>query len=109
MLAALLKLGMMPNVMALSGGTDGEDGPTDAAGEIADQTTLERAASLGLDGADLRRNDAVSFFSSDRRPVHHGVDADECDGCADCLGRLTKRVHARPLNGLSFMRSLSQR
>ena len=64
-LAALLKLGMTPNVVILSGGTDGEDGPTDAAGAIADNTTLERAAALGLDSRDfLQRNDAHHFFQA---------------------------------------------
>src|SRR5262249_11729670 len=33
----------------LSGGTDGEDGPTDAAGAVADATTGTRARELGLD------------------------------------------------------------
>ena len=64
-LAALLKLGMTPNVAILSGGTDGEDGPTDAAGAIADAATLQRAAARGLDGRDfLQRNDAYHFFQA---------------------------------------------
>ncbi len=62
-LAALLKLGMMPNVAILSGGTDGEDGPTDAAGAVAAAATLQRAAQLGLNGQDfLERHDAYHFF-----------------------------------------------
>ena len=64
-LAALLKLGMTPNVALLSGGTDGEDGPTDAAGAIADAGTLERAGKVGLNGWDfLQRNDAYHFFQA---------------------------------------------
>jgi hydroxypyruvate reductase/glycerate 2-kinase len=64
-LAALLKLGALPNVAILSGGTDGEDGPTDAAGAIADAATLQRAARLGLDAADyLQRHDAYPFFQA---------------------------------------------
>ena len=64
-LAAILKLGAMPNIVILSAGTDGEDGPTDAAGAIADAGTLRRAAALGLDGHDfLRRNDAYHFFAT---------------------------------------------
>jgi hydroxypyruvate reductase/glycerate 2-kinase len=52
------------NMVILSGGTDGEDGPTDAAGAIADDTTLVRASTLGLEPATyLSRHDAYSFFA----------------------------------------------
>jgi hydroxypyruvate reductase/glycerate 2-kinase len=44
-------------------GTDGEDGPTDAAGAVGDDTTFTKAAQLGLDPNDyLRRQDAYHFF-----------------------------------------------
>jgi hydroxypyruvate reductase len=49
----------------LAAGTDGIDGPTDAAGAYADETTVARASSLGLDpGAHLENNDAYPFFES---------------------------------------------
>jgi glycerate 2-kinase len=47
----------------LSGGTDGEDGPTDAAGAWIDQKVLLDARSAQLDGGDyLKRCDAYRFF-----------------------------------------------
>jgi hydroxypyruvate reductase len=62
-LACALALDGTPGAAALSGGTDGTDGPTDAAGAIADGRTVERARKLGLDAAAfLARNDSYHFF-----------------------------------------------
>ncbi|MEW6375326.1 MAG: glycerate kinase [Thermodesulfobacteriota bacterium] len=62
-LAAALEISGVEKVVLLSGGTDGTDGPTDAAGAIADNTTLKRAQSLGLGSkAHLENNDAYPFF-----------------------------------------------
>jgi glycerate 2-kinase len=66
-LAAVHKLGMqgLHDIIVLSGGTDGEDGPTDAAGAMADEQTLHRAAQLRVDpAAYLDRNDAYHFFTA---------------------------------------------
>jgi hydroxypyruvate reductase/glycerate 2-kinase len=66
-LALAHKLGRagLDSVVVLSGGTDGEDGPTDAAGAVADAGTLDRAVRLGLAPADfLRRHDAYTFFEA---------------------------------------------
>ena len=47
----------------LSGGTDGEDGPTDAAGAFFDGLILHKIAQSGVDPNDsLKRNDAYHFF-----------------------------------------------
>jgi hydroxypyruvate reductase len=62
-LAAALAIEGLDNIVVLSGGTDGTDGPTDAAGAIADGTTLARARENGLDPKDfLQRNDSYNFF-----------------------------------------------
>jgi hydroxypyruvate reductase/glycerate 2-kinase len=66
-LAALCKLGPddLGQALILSGGTDGEDGPTDAAGALADQETWRKARSLILDPTDfLKRHDAYHFFKA---------------------------------------------
>ena len=47
----------------LSAGTDGIDGNSPAAGAVADESTLPRAAALGLDAEDFeRRSDSYRFF-----------------------------------------------
>ena len=49
----------------LSGGTDGNDGPTDAAGAIVDNTTMARAAAAKVSLAEhLANNDAYHFFQA---------------------------------------------
>jgi hydroxypyruvate reductase/glycerate 2-kinase len=50
-------------VTILSGGTDGEDGPTDAAGAVADLETWQTAWANRIDPGDaLLRHDAYHFF-----------------------------------------------
>jgi glycerate 2-kinase len=65
-LALVEPLNALPSwdVAAASVGTDGIDGPTDAAGAIVDSTTLARAAEKGLASprAFLANNDAYHFF-----------------------------------------------
>jgi glycerate 2-kinase len=52
-------------VVAASVGTDGVDGPTDAAGAIVDSTTLSRAAAAELiPEVYLNDNDTYTFFNN---------------------------------------------
>ncbi len=62
-LGAALALEDTESILVASMGTDGIDGPTDAAGAVADGETSERARRLGLDpGRALANNDAYPFF-----------------------------------------------
>lgn len=64
-LAAAAAIGGAEGVVILSAGTDGTDGPTDAAGGVVDGTTLQRGRDKGLDAADfLLRNDSHTFLGA---------------------------------------------
>jgi glycerate 2-kinase len=62
-LAAALEIEGLAGVCLLSGGTDGTDGPTDAAGALADGKTVARALAKGLNPREfLKENDSYHFF-----------------------------------------------
>ena len=62
-LAAAIDIAGTDSIVVLSGGTDGTDGPTDAAGAIADNNTLKRAGNIGIDPYYfLENNDSYHFF-----------------------------------------------
>ena len=61
--AALDLVDLPPRVVVLSGGTDGNDGPTDAAGAVVDPFTVMRGRDAGMEAARfLEDNDAYHFF-----------------------------------------------
>ena len=62
-LSAAIALDGWDQIALLSAGTDGTDGPTDAAGAFADGLTCENARRIGLVPLDyLSRNDSYSLF-----------------------------------------------
>jgi len=64
-LAAAVEIDGLDGVIVLSGGTDGTDGPTDAAGAIVDASTVQRGRARGLDAAAfLARNDSYHFLKA---------------------------------------------
>ncbi len=64
-LAAAMDIAGHENITVLSGGTDGTDGPTDAAGAVADGTTIARAGALDMNPRRyLSDNDAYHFFDN---------------------------------------------
>lgn len=63
LMAAIDIQGLPHRVVILSGGTDGNDGPTDAAGALIDTTTITKGKEMGLDVLDyLEDNDSYYFF-----------------------------------------------
>jgi hydroxypyruvate reductase len=63
-LAAVDWLGDCKGIALLSAGTDGEDGPTNAAGAFVTEGIVRAAHELGLSAADfLLRNDAYNYFN----------------------------------------------
>ena len=64
-LAAAIEIDGLDNTVIFSCGTDGTDGPTDAAGAIADGQTLKRAKQIQMDAEDyLIDNDSYNFFKA---------------------------------------------
>ena len=64
-LSASIDISGKKNIVILSGGTDGIDGPTDAAGAFSDTFTLKRAEKMGLDPYRfLANNDSYHFFQN---------------------------------------------
>jgi glycerate-2-kinase len=64
-LAFALEIAGVPGITLLSAGTDGTDGPTDAAGAVVDGATVKDARLHGIRPETfLENNDSYAFFSS---------------------------------------------
>ena len=62
-LTAALDIADDDRIVFLSGGTDGTDGPTDAAGAVVDSNTIKKALASGLNPVEfLENNDSYHFF-----------------------------------------------
>ena len=60
-----LEIEGMSGIMFLSAGTDGTDGPTDAAGAIVDGRTVRKAKMMGIHPERyLENNDSYNFFKA---------------------------------------------
>lgn len=63
-LASAVEIENSPDVVVVSVGTDGIDGPTNAAGALVDGTTVSRGRDLGLNAKRfLERNDSYNYLS----------------------------------------------
>ncbi len=62
-LAFAMEIEGVKGITLLSAGTDGTDGPTDAAGAIVDGETVKKARAIGVDPLEyLNNNDSYNFF-----------------------------------------------
>lgn len=72
-LAAALDLEGTVGIVLLSGGTDGTDGPTDAAGAVVDGGTVRRGRERGRSAREyLDRNDSYNYFDGSGELVMTG-------------------------------------
>ena len=85
-LAAVDVLSGANDVMFISIATDGEDGPTDAAGAVVTGKSAHRAESLGMSAADyLSRNDAYTFFDNLNDLIRIGPSGTNVNDLVICL------------------------
>jgi hydroxypyruvate reductase len=64
-LVAAIEIAGEEHMLILSGGSDGTDGPTDAAGAVVDGGTVSHARAKGMDPVEyFQRNDSYPFFEA---------------------------------------------
>ena len=85
-IAAVDVLSGVNDVVFISIATDGEDGPTDAAGAVVTGESAHRAESLGMSAADyLSRNDAYTFFDNLNDLIRTGPSGTNVNDLVICL------------------------
>ncbi|NSW51393.1 MAG: DUF4147 domain-containing protein [Anaerolineae bacterium] len=85
-LAAVRDLAAVPDILLFTLATDGEDGPTDAAGAWVDGDTLARGLSLGLSPETyLDNNDAYHYFEALGQLIMTGPSGTNVNDCAFLL------------------------
>jgi glycerate-2-kinase len=96
-LAAALQLKGLQGFVFAALSTDGIDGPTNAAGALIDDTTLDRAQTLGLNAkCFLKSNDSYRFFSRLDDLVFTGRTGTNVN---DLAIMLTKKTYHKNLSG----------
>ena len=72
-LSSAIEINDLQNIVVISLGTDGTDGPTDAAGAIVENRTLEKASKRGLIAMNfLKNNDSYNFFRANNELIFTG-------------------------------------
>jgi len=73
-LSVLEQISKLKNTVIVSAGTDGIDGPTDAAGAVVDNHSFDKATALGLDyKKSLQNNNSYAFFKKMNDLVFTGL------------------------------------
>ena len=73
-LGVIEEISKLKNAVLVSIGSDGIDGPTDAAGAVVDNNSFEKAGKLKLDYKEyLRNNDAYHFFKKTSDLIFTGL------------------------------------
>lgn len=86
-LAAVRELADLRNVLFITLATDGEDGPTDAAGAVVTGETLERGLNLGLSPeAFLNDSDSHGYFSALNDLLKPGLTGTNVNDLIFCFG-----------------------
>ncbi len=86
-LATVRELADMENILLITLATDGEDGPTDAAGAVVNGETLKRGLSAGLSPETfLDDNDAYTYFSALDDLIKIGPSGTNVNDLTFCFG-----------------------